>query len=68
MEMKDILRLIAEEMGENQINDVILAVGRGFERVHPQMELVCVAIPKNDEKERKEILRCMCRVLDREGQ
>jgi len=63
METTDILKAIAEEMGEIQINDVIRAVCKGFERIDPQRELVCIAIPKYDKKQRRKILRSVYQML-----
>ena len=67
METSNIIKVIAEEMDELQLNDIVAAMCKGFERVNPQEELVCMVLPKQGKKERREILSSVFRkVLEEE--
>ena len=61
METNEIIKAISEEMEEIQLNEIIVAMCKGFERVNPQGELVCIMIPRQGKKERRKILRDVCR-------
>ena len=56
MEIEDLVRLIKEELGEMEINQVVLAVTEGFGRVHPDGDLLWFALPKHDKEARKRIM------------
>ena len=60
METSKIIKAISEEMDEMQFNDVIMAMCKGFERINPQKELVCMVLPKQGKEEREKILHFVC--------
>lgn len=63
MNIKEVTRQIAEEMNEKEINAVVLALVAGFDRVHPEGEMICLALPKFDQVERKRLLESTYRMI-----
>lgn len=56
METKEIIEII-EALDEVQLNDVILAVCRTYDRINLENELAWVALPKYDPEKRKQVIR-----------
>lgn len=56
METKEIVAII-EALDGAQLNDVILAVRKTFDRINPEQELAWVALPKYDPEKRKQVVR-----------
>lgn len=67
METSEIIKALSEEMEEMQFQDVIMAMCKGFHRINPQEELVCIVLPKQGKEERRRILNFVCqKVLEEE--
>ena len=55
MKAKEIIKEI-EELDEMQLNDIILAVCRTYNRINQENELALVALPKHDPEKRKQVI------------
>ena len=56
METKEIIKII-EKLDEIQLNDVIIAICRAYDRTNPENELAFIALPKHNQEKRKQVIK-----------